>query len=376
GMGKEHELLEAARTGNVALVEKLLSGKRKILGSGSGSIPLPNLLRLYTPHVHTPGYPQGQKKRERGGRKRSDSISMWKGLNVNCTDSSGYTPLHHASLNGHRDVVLKLLQYEASTNVEDNKGCFPLHLAAWRGDVDIVRILIHHGPSHCRVNQQNHEKETALHCAAQYGHSDVVSVLLHELTDPTMRNSRQETPLDLAALYGRLEVVCMLINTHPNLMTCHCRRHTPLHLAARNGHHSTVQTLLQAGMDVNCLAVCYAQNGETDNGSALHEAALFGKMDVVRLLLDSGIKTNLRDSQGRTALEILREHPAQKSQQITALIQEYMMDEMERRSIVEEPVRKCPVPAPRTSVSSPSASPSVRHNSEDSHTITLAFSGE
>lgn len=44
-MGKEQELLEAARTGNVALVEKLLSGKKGILGSGSGSIPLPNLLR-------------------------------------------------------------------------------------------------------------------------------------------------------------------------------------------------------------------------------------------------------------------------------------------------------------------------------------------
>uniref|UniRef100_A0A669EBW0 Ankyrin repeat and sterile alpha motif domain containing 1B n=1 Tax=Oreochromis niloticus TaxID=8128 RepID=A0A669EBW0_ORENI len=281
-MGKEQELLEAARTGNVALVEKLLSGKKGILGSGSGSIPLPNLL------------------------------SMWKGLNVNCTDSSGYTPLHHASLNGHREVVLKLLQFEASTNVSDSKGCFPLHLAAWRGDVDIVRILIHHGPSHCRVNQQNHEKETALHCAAQYGHSEVVSVLLQELTDPTMRNSRQETPLDLAALYGRLQVVRMLVSAHPNLMTSHTRLHTPLHLAARNGHHSTIQTLLEAGMDVNCV---------TENGSALHEAALFGKMDVVRLLLDSGIDTNLRDSQGRTALEILRDHPAPKSQQITALIQ-------------------------------------------------------
>uniref|UniRef100_A0A665W868 Ankyrin repeat and sterile alpha motif domain containing 1B n=1 Tax=Echeneis naucrates TaxID=173247 RepID=A0A665W868_ECHNA len=324
-MGKEQELLEAARTGNVALVEKLLSGKKGILGSGSGSIPLPNLL------------------------------SMWKGLNVNCTDSSGYTPLHHASLNGHRDVVLKLLQFEASTNVADSKGCFPLHLAAWRGDVEIVRILVHHGPSHCRVNQQNHERETALHCAAQYGHSEVVSVLLQELTDPTMRNSRQETPLDLAALYGRLQVVRMLVSAHPNLMASHTRRHTPLHLAARNGHHSTVQTLLEASMDVNCV---------TENGSALHEAALYGKMDVVRLLLDSGIDTNLRDSQGRTALEILREHPAPKSQQITALIQDYMMDEMERRSIIEEPVRKCPIPAPRTSVSSPSASPSLRHKND------------
>lgn len=45
GMGKEQELLEAARTGNVALVEKLLSGKKGLLGSGSGSIPLPSLLR-------------------------------------------------------------------------------------------------------------------------------------------------------------------------------------------------------------------------------------------------------------------------------------------------------------------------------------------
>ncbi|KAM4523761.1 ankyrin repeat and sterile alpha motif domain-containing protein 1B isoform 6-T6 [Fundulus diaphanus] len=324
-MGKEQELLEAARTGNVALVEKLLSGKRGILGSGSGSIPLPNLL------------------------------SMWKGVNVNCTDSSGYTPLHHASLNGHRDVVLKLLQYEASANLADSKGCFPLHLAAWRGDVDIVRILIHHRPSHCRVNQQNHERETPLHCAAQYGHTEVVSVLLQELTDPMMRNNRQESPLDLAALYGRLQVVRMLVSTHPNLMTSHTRLHTPLHLAARNGHHSTVQTLLEAGMDVNCV---------TENGSALHEAALFGKMDVVRLLLDSGIDTSLRDSQGRTALEILRDHLAPKSQQITALIQEYMMDEMERLSILEEPVRMCPVPAPRTSIPSPAASPSLRHKND------------
>ncbi|KAJ7404609.1 hypothetical protein WISP_144155 [Willisornis vidua] len=46
-MGKDQELLEAARTGNVALVEKLLSGRKGgILGSGSGAIPLSSLLSI------------------------------------------------------------------------------------------------------------------------------------------------------------------------------------------------------------------------------------------------------------------------------------------------------------------------------------------
>ncbi|XP_038667254.1 ankyrin repeat and sterile alpha motif domain-containing protein 1B isoform X15 [Scyliorhinus canicula] len=323
-MGKEQELLEAARIGNVAVVEKLLTGKRGLLGSGPGSIPLSSLL------------------------------SIWRGPNVNCTDTSGYTALHHAALNGHKDVVLKLLQYEASTNVADNKGCFPLHLAAWKGDMDIVKILIHHGPSHSRVNEQNNENETALHCAAQYGHSDVVALLLEELTDPTIRNNKLETPLDLAALYGRLQVVKMLINAHPNLMSCNTKKHTPLHLAARNGHKSVVQVLLEAGMEVNC---------QTEKGSALHEAALFGKLDVVRILLEAGIDASIKDTQEWTALDILKDHPSQKSQQITALIQDYMLQKMDLKG-TEAPGKQCPVPTPRASISSPAALPSHRIKGE------------
>ncbi|XP_074258468.1 ankyrin repeat and sterile alpha motif domain-containing protein 1B isoform X12 [Saimiri boliviensis] len=322
-MGKDQELLEAARTGNVALVEKLLSGRKGgILGGGSGPLPLSNLL------------------------------SIWRGPNVNCTDSSGYTALHHAALNGHKDIVLKLLQYEASTNVADNKGYFPIHLAAWKGDVEIVKILIHHGPSHSRVNEQNNENETALHCAAQYGHSEVVAVLLEELTDPTIRNSKLETPLDLAALYGRLRVVKMIISAHPNLMSCNTRKHTPLHLAARNGHKAVVQVLLEAGMDVSC---------QTEKGSALHEAALFGKVDVVRVLLETGIDANIKDSLGRTVLDILKEHPSQKSLQIATLLQEYL-EGMGRSTVLEEPVQEDVTQ--ETHISSPVESPSQKTKSE------------
>ncbi|KAM6153909.1 ankyrin repeat and sterile alpha motif domain-containing protein 1B isoform 1-T1 [Erethizon dorsatum] len=322
-MGKDQELLEAARTGNVALVEKLLSGRKGgILGGGSGPLPLSNLL------------------------------SIWRGPNVNCTDSSGYTALHHAALNGHKDIVLKLLQYEASTNVADNKGYFPIHLAAWKGDVEIVKILIHQGPSHSRVNEQNNENETALHCAAQYGHSEVVAVLLEELTDPTIRNSKLETPLDLAALYGRLRVVKMIISAHPNLMSCNTRKHTPLHLAARNGHKAVVQVLLEAGMDVSC---------QTEKGSALHEAALFGKVDVVRVLLETGIDANIKDSLGRTVLDILKEHPSQKSLQIATLLQEYL-DGVGRRAVLEERVQEDT--AEETHISTPVESPSHKTKSE------------
>uniref|UniRef100_G3TDM1 Ankyrin repeat and sterile alpha motif domain-containing protein 1B n=1 Tax=Loxodonta africana TaxID=9785 RepID=G3TDM1_LOXAF len=322
-MGKDQELLEAARTGNVALVEKLLSGRKNGLDSAQ-----PLTLRLCFIY------------------------SIWRGPNVNCTDSSGYTALHHAALNGHKDIVLKLLQYEASTNVADNKGYFPIHLAAWKGDVEIVKILIHHGPSHSRVNEQNNENETALHCAAQYGHSEVVAVLLEELTDPTIRNSKLETPLDLAALYGRLRVVKMIISAHPNLMSCNTRKHTPLHLAARNGHKAVVQVLLEAGMDVSC---------QTEKGSALHEAALFGKVDVVRVLLETGIDANIKDSLGRTVLDILKEHPSQKSLQIATLLQEYL-EGVGRSTVFEDHVQEDTTQ--ETLIASPVESPSQKTKSE------------
>nr|XP_046221573.1 ankyrin repeat and SAM domain-containing protein 1A-like isoform X4 [Oncorhynchus gorbuscha] len=349
-MGKEQELLEAARTGNLAAVEKLLSGKRQSTGSGSGSSGTGGSSNI---SGHNASHPL------------SSLLSIWRGPNVNCVDSTGYTPLHHAALNGHSEVVEALLRNEALTNIADNKGCYPLHLAAWKGDQRIVRLLIHQGPSHPKLNEQsssvehkelkrcgpfdlhinakNNDNETPLHCAAQYGHTQVVRLLLEELTDPTMRNNKFETPLDLAALYGRLEVVKLLLTAHPNLLSCNTKKHTPLHLASRNGHLAVVEVLLAAGMDINY---------ETEKGSALHEAALFGKTDVVQKLLRAGVNVNMVDSKGLTALDTVREMPSQKSRQIAALILGHMSG--------NPPVLHLPPPP----VPPPNESPSLRKKGE------------
>ncbi|XP_067283757.1 ankyrin repeat and sterile alpha motif domain-containing protein 1B isoform X5 [Pseudorasbora parva] len=87
-------------------------------------------------------------------------------------------------------------------------------------------------------------------------------------------------------------------------------------------------------------------------------------MDVVQLLLDSGIDANIRDCQGRTALDILREHPSQKSQQIASLIHDYMMSDCDRGNFHEDLARQRPTPTPRTSIPSPVPSPSLRHKND------------
>ncbi|XP_034733293.1 ankyrin repeat and SAM domain-containing protein 1A-like isoform X13 [Etheostoma cragini] len=300
-MGKEQELLEAARTGNLAAVEKLLSGKRQSAGTGSG--------------LYGTGGSGSSGGHGASSHPLSSLLSIWRGPNVNCVDSTGYSPLHHAALNGHSEVVEALLRNEALTNIADNKGCYPLHLAAWKGDEHIVKLLIHQGPSHPKLNEKNNDNETPLHCAAQYGHTRVVRLLLEELTDPTMRNNKFETPLDLAALYGRLEVVKLLLCAHPNLLSCNTKKHTPLHLASRNGHLSVVEVLLDAGMDINY---------ETEKGSALHEAALYGKTDVVQKLLSAGIDVNIVDTKGKTAQDTVKDMPSQKSREIAAFIQAHV----------------------------------------------------
>ncbi|XP_047122200.1 ankyrin repeat and SAM domain-containing protein 1A-like [Schistocerca piceifrons] len=305
-MGKDQELLEAARNGNISVVEKILSQRAKRSG------PLASLRR---------------------------------GPGANVQDASGYSALHHAALNGHREVVQLLLAHEASTNIVDGKGSSPLHLAAWAGNVDIVRLLLCHGPSVPNVNLTTKDNETALHCAAQYGHTAVVGQLLEHGCDPAIRNSREETALDLAAQYGRLETVELLVRTHPELIqpyTCPGAvfPHTPLHLASRNGHRAVVGVLLAAGMAVNA---------RTAAGTALHEAAMYGKLEVVRALLAAGVDVCARDQRRHTVMELLGQFPAHVTHDIAAIISRHRETGGGRSGSDDLP----PIPVPDTSLGSP-----------------------
>ncbi|BFZ02753.1 hypothetical protein BsWGS_05792 [Bradybaena similaris] len=229
-------------------------------------------------------------------------IGSNKKLNVNFQDADGMSALHQAALMSSAQMLLTLLDSGASPGLRDNKGMIALHYATWQGIPQPVQILLKGGSP---VNEQALSGETPLHLAAQHGHYDVTVLLLNHHADPTICNKDLRTAVDLACEFGRSRVVELLLRSNlcQKLLedsptdTLDNNRTTCLHLAARNGHVEVVKLLLQTGMNINRCTL---------KGTCLHEAAMAGKTEVIRLLLDCGIDVNKPNSYDQTALDIVQ----------------------------------------------------------------------
>ncbi|XP_075702908.1 caskin-2 [Rhinoderma darwinii] len=263
-MGRENELIQAVKSGDVGTVQKLLAkvrtSKNKILGST-------------------------------------------KRLNINYQDSDGFSSLHHSALSGNSELLQLLLETRAVVDIKDGNGMRPLHYAAWQGQPEPVQLLLRAAAS---VNAASNDGQIPLHLAAQYGHYEVSEALLQHQSNPCHVNKSKKTPLDLACEFGRVKVVQLLLNSHlcVSLLEGISKDHTdpnfttPLHLAAKNGHREVIRLLLKSGIEINKL---------TKMGTALHEASLCGKTEVVKLLLENGIDVNIRNTYNQTALDIVNQ---------------------------------------------------------------------
>ncbi|XP_061702525.1 caskin-1 isoform X3 [Syngnathoides biaculeatus] len=279
-MGKDQELLQAVKTEDLLTVQKLLQrprpGKAKLLGSA-------------------------------------------KKVNVNFQDTDGFSPLHHAALNGNMELITLLLESQAAVDIRDQKGMRPLHYAAWQGKAEPMKMLLKSGSS---VNVQSDEGQIPLHLAAQHGHYDVSEMLLQHQSNPCIVDNAGKTPLDLACEFGRVGVVQLLLSSNMCAALLEPKKGdttdpngtSPLHLAAKNGHIDIIRLLIQSGIDIN---------RQTKAGTALHEAALCGKTEAVRLLLESGINATVRNTYSQTALDIVYQFTAtQASKEIKQLLRD------------------------------------------------------
>uniref|UniRef100_A0A669CJN1 CASK interacting protein 2 n=1 Tax=Oreochromis niloticus TaxID=8128 RepID=A0A669CJN1_ORENI len=192
-MGKEQDLLQAVKSGDLLSTQKLLS-------------------KLKT--------------------NRNKLLGSTKRLNVNYQDSDGFSALHHAALTGTSELLAALLEAQATVDIKDSNGMRPLHYAAWQGKAESVLMLLRSGAS---VNGASLDGHIPLHLAAQYGHYEVVSASAQSSVAQLLLSSN----MVVALLEGERKEPTDSAFT------------TPLHLAARNGHKDVIRLLLKAGMDIN-----------------------------------------------------------------------------------------------------------------------------
>ena len=143
---------------------------------------------------------------------------------ASATDDSGWTALHFAARNGHKDVVELLLANKADVNGNTGIGMTPLQVACAFSDSPrpnasqpgptktdyegIAELLVANG---AEVKGGNNIGLTALHYAASAGFTNVIKALLDRNANVNARDNIGRTPLDMAAARGHRDVIELLL---------------------------------------------------------------------------------------------------------------------------------------------------------------------
>ncbi len=259
---------------------------------------------------------------------------LYAGANVKAMTRLGaYTPLLLASKTGNAVIVEMLLRASADANATTTVGTTPLMLAAVSGSPDAVEVLLEHDVD---VNATEVKGRTALMFAAVNDRSSVIDALMKHGADATLtsnvvnvaaletaheaaRRERVEARETAAGATkdqgvarnegdkGGSSTVSKLFGWLPGVgkkkeekvrparvfyretfggLVGNYGGMTALLLAARQGHRKAVESILDAGVDVDEVSA-------GDQTSSLLIATINGHFDVTELLLDRGADPNL-----------------------------------------------------------------------------------
>ena len=211
---------------------------------------------------------------------------------IDATDDRGVTPLHRASLEGHRDIVDYLISRNADIRRPDQIGNTPLHGSAYGGRAGIVELLLARGAD---VRAKNRNGQTPLFLAALKGARDVMEILLRNGAEVDAHDARGLSPLHMAIQNGHAPAADVLIAHKARVDVRDGQGNTPLFLAARGGRLELARMLLDAGAEIN------PKNGY--GMTPLHDATFADHADVVECLLARGARPDEKDNGGVRPLD-------------------------------------------------------------------------
>src|SRR5215467_14416356 len=138
--------------------------------------------------------------------------------------------------------------------------------------------------------------ESPLADAAMNGNRDVVRALLQQHADVNAAQGDGTTALHWAVYRDDADMASLLIAAGANVIAkTRVGSITPMFMAAKNGNATIIQMLLKAGVNPN--------STDTNGTTALMYAAISGKPEATKVLLDHGANANARDfTNGQTAM--------------------------------------------------------------------------
>jgi len=292
-----------------------------------------------------------------------DEELLFRQININAKNSSGWTALHAAAANGRGSLVRLLLGVGADPEATTLRQINALRLALESKDESSIAVLLEKGS---KVDARNADGWTALQVAAADGRGLLVRALLKAGADTNATTPYGMNALDLAlegkaeqsieallekgaevelciysgreqiqqtiAKHGADTIVKLLIVQQAQDSAEAVSRVTVLHVAAENGYGAVVRLL--SDNDFNERHYILQQNAAhqhivkllllrqadvpitcNSNSTALHLSAEYGRLETTRVLLASTksyhYEINVRDMTGQTPmyLAIVNGHP-------------------------------------------------------------------
>jgi len=106
---------------------------------------------------------------------------------INALTINNYTPLHHASSNGHHQCIELLLDRHANINALTIDNYTPLHYASSHGHHQCIKLLL---DRHANINALDNDNNTPLHLASLKGHHQCIEVLIDHCADKSLIDVR------------------------------------------------------------------------------------------------------------------------------------------------------------------------------------------
>ena len=223
--------------------------------------------------------------------------------NINAKDNDGFTPLSVAVKNNNSPFILKLIEAGADINAMSKRGKTPLHVAAIWDFSGPLKILVEAG---AKLDIQDLGGWAALHEAVVSNSPSCVRILLKAGARKDIADKEGRLPYDLA----KTEEMRELLN--PNLSESF-ESYDPYELMITPPNMKAEMIIREIGKDepnlnlISDLIVLGANlDWKDDYGyTPLIQAARFGEVGIIRMLIDKKVDLDAQNDNGWTALHMI-----------------------------------------------------------------------